>query len=124
MSTLTNPVAVPPLRGIHWISEGFTLVFHSPVGWLSVMSIWFFFALLCSIFWGFGPVLFSLTLPIFFAGLMVGCRHISAGRYWIYRQKPTARRFGRSQCILGSGVISDYSPVGWTTHDQFSEHDL
>ncbi|HQT81099.1 MAG: hypothetical protein B7Z60_02985 [Ferrovum sp. 37-45-19] len=80
MSTLTNPVAVPPLRGIHWISEGFTLVFHSPVGWLSVMSIWFFFALLCSIFWGFGPVLFSLTLPIFFAGLMVGCRHISAGR--------------------------------------------
>ncbi|MBU6468731.1 MAG: hypothetical protein KGN31_02825 [Betaproteobacteria bacterium] len=80
MSTLLEPVSTPALRGMYWISEGFTLVFQSPFGWLSVMSVWFFFTLLCSVFWGFGPVLFSLTLPVFFAGLMVGCRAISQGR--------------------------------------------
>jgi len=80
MSAVTEPRAVSPVRGLYWISEGFTLVFQSPFGWLSVMTVWFLFTLLCSIFWGFGPVLFSLTLPIFFAGLMVGCEKIHQGQ--------------------------------------------
>ncbi len=77
---MTPPRRVPFLRGFFWISEGFHLVFQSPFGWIKVISLWFGFTLLCGMIVAIGPILFSLMLPILFAGLMVGCRAIENGQ--------------------------------------------
>ena len=77
---MTSPRRVPFIRGFYWISEGFQLVFHSPFGWMKVITLWFAFTLLCGMIIAIGPILFSLMLPILFGGLMVGCRAIESGQ--------------------------------------------
>lgn len=77
---MTSPRRVPFIRGFYWISEGFQLVFQSPFGWMKVITLWFGFTLLCSMIIAIGPILFSLMLPILFAGLMAGCRAIENGQ--------------------------------------------
>ncbi len=77
---MITPRRVPFHRGFLWIYEGFQLVFKSPFGWMKTMSLWFGFSLLCSLVMVIGPILFSILLPILFAGLMVGCRTIDQGR--------------------------------------------
>lgn len=77
---MIQPRRVSFSRGFSWISEGFQLVFQSPFGWMKAISLWFAFTVLCGLMLVIGPVLFSLLLPIFFAGLMTGCRAIETGR--------------------------------------------
>ena len=100
---------VPFTRGFLWISEGFHLVFQSPFGWMKVISLWFGFTVLCSILIVIGPILFSLMLPIFFAGLMAGCRDIEKGRsmraghlFAGFRNKP-----GRLLTLGGINVLGE-----------------
>ncbi len=76
---MNEPRRVPFVRGFFWITEGFQLVFQSPIGWMKVITLWFGFIVLCSLLMGVGPILFSLLLPILFAGLMLGCRTVAAG---------------------------------------------
>ncbi|MDE1989435.1 MAG: hypothetical protein KGI82_03115 [Betaproteobacteria bacterium] len=100
---------VPFVRGFLWISEGFQLVFQSPFGWMKTISLWFAFTVLCSLLIVIGPILFSLMLPIFFAGLMAGCRDIEQGRsmkaghlFAGFRHKP-----GRLITLGGINVLSE-----------------
>ena len=100
---------VPFVRGFLWISEGFKLVFQSPFGWMKAISLWFAFTVLCSFLIVIGPILFSLMLPIFFAGLMAGCREIDQGRsmkashlFAGFRHKP-----GRLITLGGVNVLSE-----------------
>ncbi|MDE2259199.1 MAG: hypothetical protein KGK17_02605 [Betaproteobacteria bacterium] len=80
LAPMTPPRRVPFFRGFFWISEGFHLVFQSPFGWIKVITLWFGFTMVCSMLVVIGPILFSLMLPILFAGLMVGCRAIENGQ--------------------------------------------
>jgi hypothetical protein len=77
---MNEPRRVPFIRGFFWISEGFKLVVQSPFGWMKTLTLWFGFSVLCALLPAVGGTLFSLLLPILFAGLMVGCRTIAEGR--------------------------------------------
>ena len=76
---MNEPRRVPFVRGFFWITEGFQLVFQSPIGWMKVITLWFGFIVVCSMLLVVGPILFSLLLPILFAGLMMGCRSVAEG---------------------------------------------
>ena len=76
---MNEPRRVPFVRGFFWITEGFQLVFQSPIGWMKVITLWFGFIVVCSMLLVVGPILFSLLLPILFVGLMMGCRSVAEG---------------------------------------------
>jgi hypothetical protein len=80
MAPVILPRQVSPLRGFHWISEGFMLLFNSPVGWFVTTFLALAYSLFCMLVWGVGPTLFSLTLPVVFGGLMLGCQAVDQGR--------------------------------------------
>lgn len=80
MAPVILPRQVSPLRGFYWISEGFMLLFNSPVGWFVVTFLALAYSLFCMLVWGVGPTLFSLTLPAVFGGLMLGSQAVDQGR--------------------------------------------
>ncbi|NDU85581.1 MAG: hypothetical protein G3H99_03095 [Ferrovum sp.] len=80
MASLIQPRRVPASHGARWIVSGMHAVLHSPIGWFSTQIAWFAFLMLCSMLPMAGPVAFSLSLPAFFAGMMIGCRTIEEGR--------------------------------------------
>jgi hypothetical protein len=61
-------------RGWRWIVEGFALFRKSPVTWLAVTVLLALLWILSFIVPVLGPLLFNLLSPVFFAGLMIGCR--------------------------------------------------
>ncbi|MGH8636122.1 MAG: BPSS1780 family membrane protein [Burkholderiales bacterium] len=66
-------------HGLQWISSGWGFFKRNPLGWILLMgtllAIW---VLLLSIPM-LGPLLFNLLFPVFFAGLMLGCRAMEQG---------------------------------------------
>jgi len=70
---------VPPGRGWSWLVDGFWLFRKNPAMWialtLSLALIWIA-SLIVPVF---GPLLFNLFSPVFFAGLMIGCRALDRG---------------------------------------------
>jgi uncharacterized membrane protein len=67
-------------RGWRWVAEGLALFLRSPGNWMAVTlllgGIW-----LASLFIPVvGPLLFNLFSPLFFAGLMAGCRALEEGK--------------------------------------------
>lgn len=71
--------AVPAARGWEWIVEGFRLFRRTPLIWvvltLALALMWIASFAIPLI----GPLLFSLLLPVFLAGLMLGCRAVEGG---------------------------------------------
>jgi hypothetical protein len=65
---------VAAARGWRWIVEGFALFRKSPVTWLAVILLLALLWILSFIVPVLGPLLFNLLSPVFFAGLMIGCR--------------------------------------------------
>jgi hypothetical protein len=66
-------------HGLQWISSGWGFFKGNPIGWMLLMglllAIW---VVLLSIPM-LGPLLFNLLFPVFFAGLMLGCRAMEHG---------------------------------------------
>ena len=66
-------------HGLQWISSGWGFFKRNPLGWILLMglllTIW---VVLLSIPM-LGPLLFNLLFPVFFAGLMLGCRAMAQG---------------------------------------------
>ena len=66
-------------HGLQWIMSGWAFFKRNPVGWSTLtgllLAIW---VLLLSIPM-LGPLLFNLLFPVFFAGLMLGCRAMEQG---------------------------------------------
>lgn len=65
---------VAPGRGWRWVVEGFALFRKSPVTWLAVTLLLALLWILSFVIPVLGPLLFNLLSPVFFAGLMIGCR--------------------------------------------------
>jgi hypothetical protein len=61
-------------RGWRWVVEGFGLFRRSPVTWLAVTMLLALLWILSFVVPVLGPLLFNLLSPVFFAGLMIGCR--------------------------------------------------
>lgn len=67
-------------RGWRWLTDGLALFLRSPGNWMALTlllgAIW-----LASLFIPLvGPLLFNLFSPLFFAGLMIGCRALHEGK--------------------------------------------
>jgi uncharacterized membrane protein len=72
--------AVDAGRGWQWIVDGFTLFKKNPVIWIALVVA---LAVLWIVSWFIpllGPLLFNLLSPVFFAGLMIGCRAVDENR--------------------------------------------
>jgi hypothetical protein len=61
-------------RGWRWVVEGFGLFRKSAVTWLAVTMLLALLWILSFVVPVLGPLLFNLLSPVFFAGLMIGCR--------------------------------------------------
>lgn len=71
--------AVAPVRGWRWLVEGFLLFRRSPIVWISLTLALVLIWLLSLAVPVLGPLLFNLFSPVFFAGLMLGCRALERG---------------------------------------------
>jgi hypothetical protein len=66
-------------HGLQWISSGWRLFKRSPLVWIGLtvclILIWLGLLSIPKV----GPLLFNLLFPVFFAGLMIGCRALDRG---------------------------------------------
>ncbi len=66
-------------KGWQWIVDGFTLFRKSPAMWLALTIALALIWVVSLIIPLLGPLLFNLLSPLFFAGLMTGCRAVENG---------------------------------------------
>ncbi len=66
-------------RGWQWIVDGFALFRKTPAMWLALTILLFLIWVMSIILPLLGTLLFSLFTPVFFAGLMAGCRAVENG---------------------------------------------
>ncbi|MGH8726556.1 MAG: BPSS1780 family membrane protein [Burkholderiales bacterium] len=71
--------AYPAEYGFRWINEGFALFKKNPIIWVALTLILFCVGLALSAIGVVGQLLFYLLSPVFLAGLIEGCRALSAG---------------------------------------------
>ncbi|MCC6531396.1 MAG: hypothetical protein IT531_02510 [Burkholderiales bacterium] len=79
------PVALEPRRvaighGLQWISGGWRLFKRSPLAWIGLTVTLILIWLVLFSIPKLGPLLFNLFFPVFFAGLMLGCRALEQGK--------------------------------------------
>lgn len=70
---------VAPGRGWQWIVEGFALFRRSALVWISLTCVLALIWMVSLVIPVLGPLLFNLLSPVFFAGLMIGCRDLERG---------------------------------------------
>lgn len=67
-------------HGLQWIASGWRIFKLSPLPWIGLTAALLFIWLLLLSIPKIGPLLFNLLFPVFFAGLMIGCRDVTLGR--------------------------------------------
>lgn len=72
--------SVPARRGLQWIVDGFWLFRKSPFMWIALTLVLAVLWMLMFMVRVVGPLLFNLFSPVFFAGLMIGCKDLEEGR--------------------------------------------
>ena len=70
---------VAPGRGWRWLVEGFALFRKSALVWISLTIVLALIWMVSLVIPVLGPLLFNLLSPVFFAGLMIGCRALEQG---------------------------------------------
>jgi len=82
MSTFAalDPRSVATAHGWRWIAGGWAIFRTNPIVWilltLVLMLIWLLLLSIPKV----GALLFNLLFPVFFAGLMLGCKAVEEGR--------------------------------------------
>lgn len=75
-----EPRSVAIGHGLQWIAAGWQIFRRSPLVWvtltISLILIWLVLLSIPKL----GPLLFNLLFPVFFAGLMLGCRALEQGK--------------------------------------------
>lgn len=74
------PRSVALGHGLYWISGGWRIFRRSPLVWISLTVILILIWIVLLSIPKVGSLLFNLLFPVFFAGLMVGCRDLEHGR--------------------------------------------
>lgn len=67
-------------HGVQWIASGWQIFKRSPLAWIGLTAALLLIWLLLLSVPKLGPLLFNLLFPVFFAGLMLGCRDLLQGR--------------------------------------------
>jgi hypothetical protein len=80
-ATQFNPEgrAVEAGRGVAWISEGWTIFTKNPGVWIGQMVVLLIIFLVLSLIPFLGHLAINLLMPVFGAGLLLGCRVLSEG---------------------------------------------
>jgi hypothetical protein len=103
------PRSVSLGHGLQWVAAGWGFFKRNPLNWTLLMGlllvIWV--ALLCIPM--LGPLLFNLLFPVFFAGLMLGCRAMEQGRNLEFGHLFAGFRENSSALVSVGGVYL----VGW-----------
>lgn len=71
--------AVDAGRGWQWIVDGFGIFRKQPLLWIVLTALLVAIWMLSFMIPVLGPLLFNLFSPVFFAGLMMGCRSVERG---------------------------------------------
>jgi hypothetical protein len=75
-----EPRSVAIGHGLQWIAAGWQIFRRSPLVWvtltITLILIWLVLLSIPKL----GPLLFNLLFPVFFAGLMLGCRALEQGK--------------------------------------------
>jgi hypothetical protein len=66
-------------HGLKWIAGGWETFKRNPVGWSTLTGLLLAICVLLLNIPLLGPLLFNLLFPVFFAGLMLGCRAMEQG---------------------------------------------
>jgi hypothetical protein len=66
-------------RGATWLAQGFGLFAKSPGVWMGIMVIFCVGAIVIAIVPIVGGLALNLLMPVFFAGLLLGCRELEHG---------------------------------------------
>lgn len=66
-------------RGVAWLLEGFDYFKKAPGMWVGVTLILFVLSIVSSII-PLGSLIFQLIMPVFFGGLILGCRDVDSGK--------------------------------------------
>jgi uncharacterized membrane protein len=74
------PRSVTIGHGLQWIAIGWRIFRASPLVWVTLTVALILIWLMLLSIPKLGPLLFNLLFPVFFAGLMVGCRALEQGR--------------------------------------------
>jgi hypothetical protein len=69
-----NARIVTPVRGAHWLAEGWRMFRVSPLGWLVLVFAYLMATMLMSVFPVVGPAAVSLLVPAFSVGFMAASR--------------------------------------------------
>jgi uncharacterized membrane protein len=67
-------------NGLQWIAAGWQIFRRSPLVWITLTVTLILIWLVLLSIPKLGPLLFNLLFPVFFAGLMLGCRALEQGK--------------------------------------------
>jgi uncharacterized membrane protein len=67
-------------HGLQWIAAGWQIFRRSPLVWVTLTVALILIWLVLLSIPKLGPLLFNLLFPVFFAGLMLGCRALEQGK--------------------------------------------
>jgi hypothetical protein len=76
---LRDARVVPASRGWAWISEGFSLFRRQPLTWVLLTVVLVALLIVSGLIPFFGGIVAQLLMPVFTAGLMLGCRQLEEG---------------------------------------------
>ena len=71
--------SVPASRGWSWIADGWTLFKASPGLWIGMIVVFVLILFAMTLVPFIGPVAQNLLMPVFMAGIVLGCRAIDDG---------------------------------------------
>ena len=75
-----EPRSVAIGHGLQWIAAGWQIFRRSPLVWMTLTVTLILIWLVLLSIPKLGPLLFNLLFPVFFAGLMLGCRALEQGK--------------------------------------------
>jgi hypothetical protein len=67
-------------NGLQWVTAGWQIFRRAPLVWVTLTVTLILIWLVLLSIPKLGPLLFNLLFPVFFAGLMLGCRALEQGR--------------------------------------------
>jgi uncharacterized membrane protein len=76
---IENGRAVDAGRGTAWLAEGFEIFRKAPGMWIAITLIFFIGAMVVGVIPVLGGLAVNLLMPVFAAGLLLGCRKLEQG---------------------------------------------
>jgi hypothetical protein len=104
VSTAPKVKRVEAARGLDWLRDGFRLFRKSPLLWIVLIVVWVLISIALTVVPYIGALVASLFYPVFFAGLMVGCRALERGEHIEFAHLFAGFKRNAAQLVSVGGV--------------------